>query len=94
MQEDEEGKVMSQYLYVKLGDPMFEQFMQEQFLGFIIEKNGHRMTIGIKDLIKFMHETQAKAMSEELDEQARSDRTNCNSQGRRKKPKTKVSDLR
>lgn len=50
---------MSEYIYVKLGDPIYEETFKERFKGFILSIHGndgdeHRFTLSTSQLLKYL----------------------------------------
>ncbi len=53
-------------LYVRLGDPFFDELFRGTFKGFIVEKDGHQLRIPISRLIEILQAEHGKVWQEEI----------------------------
>jgi hypothetical protein len=67
------------HIYIRLGDPVFEEVFQDTFKEFIVEKNGHVIRIPIGRLLQILRDEQYKIWDEEVDEYLMSDNANLES---------------
>jgi hypothetical protein len=62
------GETMSEYIYIKLGDPFYEELFQQKFKGIIIDFKDHHHTIGTKEFLRLMQQEVNERWDETIEE--------------------------